>query len=665
MHANPLLVSPFIRGRILALILLMFLASSAFSNDSLRIIAILENERMLEAEPDIKLADYFRFPSEQIRIRALLAAARIGNQAILPFLEPLLEDKNANVRKYVAFAIGQIRSKNGLLFAARLLKDEDAEVRRLAIEAIGRIGGLDTTVLVVPFLRDKNAFLREQSALALALIKDKGTVDVLIELANEEDPAQWSYVYALYRLADERSLAVLHKVLANPLPSPSTEDPSALLFALKALWSMKKPLTEEEVERLLQHKDARVQQNTLDVIGASNDKTACVAIQKHYSTMNHLTRMKALEAMGLLGCVIDERPATAGLLGGWIMAQAKTQKENALSLLQEGAKHESWTVRWRTAQALVELPAGSAIPMLKVLSQDSDSAVRLAAFDSLTKYLPDTAEVFLPLLGHKDFALRATAVDALGKTKERRFFAALIKTYDASSDPSEVEGRVALLDVLADFNTSEAMPIFERALLDPEYTIRRHAIDGIKKLVGTQYHWKGDPKDPEDFLYQQGKVPAKKMNEYSPDFGRPQDSIEITMKLEKGDVVIRLSGSDAPLHAENIRKLADGGFYNGLRIHRVVPNFVIQGGDPRGDGWGGAGKVIHDQVNLLIYKRGTVGMPIAGKDTGGSQFFITQSRQPHLDGNYTIYGEVISGMDVVDRTEVGDKILSIFHRRER
>jgi cyclophilin family peptidyl-prolyl cis-trans isomerase len=135
------------------------------------------------------------------------------------------------------------------------------------------------------------------------------------------------------------------------------------------------------------------------------------------------------------------------------------------------------------------------------------------------------------------------------------------------------------------------------------------------------------------------------------------------MKLEKGDVVIRLKGTDAPIHTENFRKLAESGFYNGLRIHRVVPNFVIQGGDPRGDGWGGAGKVIPDQVNLLVYKRGMVGMPIAGKDTGGSQFFITQSRQPHLDGNYTIFGEVISGMDVVDRTEVGDKILSISPQR--
>ena len=68
---------------------------------------------------------------------------------------------------------------------------------------------------------------------------------------------------------------------------------------------------------------------------------------------------------------------------------------------------------------------------------------------------------------------------------------------------------------------------------------------------------------------------------------------------------------------------------------------------------------MHDQINLEVYRRGMVGMPIAGKDTGGSQFFITMSRQPHLDGNYTIFGEVISGMEFVDSTEIGDRILEV------
>ena len=104
-------------------------------------------------------------------------------------------------------------------------------------------------------------------------------------------------------------------------------------------------------------------------------------------------------------------------------------------------------------------------------------------------------------------------------------------------------------------------------------------------------------------------------------------------------------------------KLVRDGFYDGLIWHRVVSNFVIQGGDPRGDGWGGAGYTLRDEINTERYVRGTVGMPKAGKDTGGGQIFITHVPTPHLDGNYTIFGRVVSGMDVVDRIEVGDRIV--------
>ncbi|MFQ5869788.1 MAG: peptidylprolyl isomerase, partial [Candidatus Zixiibacteriota bacterium] len=90
--------------------------------------------------------------------------------------------------------------------------------------------------------------------------------------------------------------------------------------------------------------------------------------------------------------------------------------------------------------------------------------------------------------------------------------------------------------------------------------------------------------------------------------------------------------------------------------HRVVPNFVIQGGCPRGDGWGGPGYTVREEINKLGFERGTIGMATSGKDTGGSQFFICHSRQPHLDGRYTAFGRVVSGMEVVNEITVGDVI---------
>lgn len=623
----------------------------------------MENERLLEREPNVKLVSFFHSPDAKIRSRTVLAAARIGNKKVLSALTALASDKSVEVRKMVAFALGQIRSKDGLSAALSLLKDPESEVRQPAIEAAGRIGGIEVTDALLPFLDDPSVALREQAALGLALIKDKGSVDALILKASKDDPAQWAYVYALYRLADERAIPVLHQVLAKPSESPSTGDPSSVLFALKALWSMKKPLTAAEVERLLQNPDPRVPANALDVLAASPDKTFCPSIEKAYDGLALPAKWKAVDTMGELGCadrlpeVLKDKNVT--LRGAALQAIAKIRKDEALPELQGAYADESWMIRWRVAQALGELSAESAVPLLKTLMQDADSAVKLAALDSLTNFLPETAEIFIPLLKSNDFAVKATAADALGRTKDRKYLPMLLETYAGSSNPNEIEGRIAALDVLADYNTSEVLEVYRKALEDPEYTIRRHAIDGIKKLIGSQLYRNGKVKDPEDFLYSSAKVTKAVAAKYPADFGEPVPDLLVEMQLEKGPVVIRLLGSQAPVHVLNFKKLAEKGFYNNLRIHRVVPNFVVQGGDPRGDGWGGAGEIIHDQMNRLSYKRGMVGMPIAGKDTGGSQFFITLSRQPHLDGNYTIFGEVVSGMEFVDQTEIGDKILSV------
>lgn len=110
---------------------------------------------------------------------------------------------------------------------------------------------------------------------------------------------------------------------------------------------------------------------------------------------------------------------------------------------------------------------------------------------------------------------------------------------------------------------------------------------------------------------------------------------------------------------DNFVQLAKRGYFAGITVHRVVPNFVMQDGDPRGDGNGGPGYQIRCEINEVPYERGAVGMALSGKDTGGSQWFATHSPQPHLDGGYTVFGKVIRGMDVVDNTVRGDVIRSI------
>lgn len=122
------------------------------------------------------------------------------------------------------------------------------------------------------------------------------------------------------------------------------------------------------------------------------------------------------------------------------------------------------------------------------------------------------------------------------------------------------------------------------------------------------------------------------------------------LRVHTGAGVFEISfdGSPAPIARANLVALARAGYFDGLRFHRVVPGFVVQGGDPRGDGYGGPGWVVPCEWSELRYERGTVGIALAGKDTGGSQFFVTHTRQPHLDGRFPVVGRVREGMEVVD-----------------
>jgi len=126
-----------------------------------------------------------------------------------------------------------------------------------------------------------------------------------------------------------------------------------------------------------------------------------------------------------------------------------------------------------------------------------------------------------------------------------------------------------------------------------------------------------------------------------------------------GTIEIELDVVNAPLTTANFIELARAGFFNGMAIHRVVPNFVVQAGDQRGDGNGGPGYAIRDELNTTPYVRGTVGMALSGPDTGGSQFFITVSPQPHLDDKYTAFGHVVAGGEWLDRITQGDTIARV------
>jgi cyclophilin family peptidyl-prolyl cis-trans isomerase len=129
---------------------------------------------------------------------------------------------------------------------------------------------------------------------------------------------------------------------------------------------------------------------------------------------------------------------------------------------------------------------------------------------------------------------------------------------------------------------------------------------------------------------------------------------KVLLVTSRGPITLHML-PEAPLSAANFVGLAERGFYNGLDFHRVVPDFVAQGGDPRGDGYGGSDALVREEIGAA-HRRGTVGMATAGKDTGSAQIFINHGYNVSLDGNYTVFAEVTDGIEVADRLEIGDVI---------
>jgi cyclophilin family peptidyl-prolyl cis-trans isomerase len=206
-----------------------------------------------------------------------------------------------------------------------------------------------------------------------------------------------------------------------------------------------------------------------------------------------------------------------------------------------------------------------------------------------------------------------------------------------------VEAAQMIFAALANCGDLSARPLLEEALQFPDKPFARAAAEALQKLTGEDYSDRipEETKPQQNFADQEIKKLA---------------GARAAIQTNKGVIELEFFPQAAPLTVLNFMRLAQKGFFDGLLIHRVVPNFVIQAGDPRGDMWGSPGYSIRSEFSRLRYTRGMVGMASAGPDTEGCQFFVTHSDQPHLDGRYTIFGRVSSGMEVVDELQVGDRM---------
>jgi cyclophilin family peptidyl-prolyl cis-trans isomerase len=263
----------------------------------------------------------------------------------------------------------------------------------------------------------------------------------------------------------------------------------------------------------------------------------------------------------------------------------------------------------------------------------------------------ESAEILRRHLEHADPAVRGAAAEGLAALGTMGVTPALQAAWKRSLADTELEARLSIVDALAaQKEDASVAPLREIAGNDPARVVRARASAALEAR-GQEAVWPGfEPASRTALDYRLAMAP------YEPAAGQELFTPRAIVHTRHGRFEIHLDIVESPLASTSFMELARRGFYNGLPFHRVVPGFVVQGGDPRGDGSGGPGYTLRCEIGQRFYGRGAVGMALAGKDTGGSQFFVAQSPQPHLDGGYTIFGRVTAGMEVVDQIRPGDLI---------
>ena len=257
------------------------------------------------------------------------------------------------------------------------------------------------------------------------------------------------------------------------------------------------------------------------------------------------------------------------------------------------------------------------------------------------------------LLAHlkaDDFVVRATAATGLGELKVASAAPALAEAFRAWQRENTYVARTAAMAALVKLGPEVAQPVLEEALQDRDWAVRVRAASLLREIGVTDSKAEAIRPAPAERILTDAEWKTVLAPKFSP---------HAFIETDRGTIEIELAVLDAPITTASFIDLARRGVFNGVAIHRVVPDFVVQDGDPRGDGEGGPGYTLRDEINQRPYLRGTVGMALDWADTGGSQFFITHSPQPHLDAKYTVFGRVVSGMDVVDQIQQWDVIRQI------
>jgi HEAT repeat protein/cyclophilin family peptidyl-prolyl cis-trans isomerase len=624
------------------------LLASAAGQDTLRNLALWEDQRVTG---EGALFAYLKEGSPLVQVRAAEVIGRLQDPADAPRLIECITSKNRPLAREAIFALGQLGNPDAVAPLIKSRTQTVPEDSRLLAEALGKLGGEDAVTTLIDMLHDFAAPVRAEAALALARTKNPEAANALLLSIHDPDPnVARNSIYALEKQD------VLPRSCSSLVDFLDNEDAGVRAAAAHTLGVVKCTEAGDVLAHHLNDADTGVVVNCCFALGEIKATHAMAALghvlETHKSAHARAAAAMAFEKMGEKG---SRDALMQGMLDPSVMVRIHSLR--AMTAVSQ-AKGEMYIDQMRgdgsrlvRAEALESYGTAGlekrAKELVKIAQEDKDPMQRVAAIHSLAKLKGSSIPAELvPLLLDPDFTVSGAAAEAMATLKYRAAIPQLVEAYYAAGEREFVDVELAALQSLSDLNATEADSVFVQAVSHPDIRVRTLASASLTKMNQAPPPMQ-TPRELAEANFDRSR---KKV------LGPPLGIRHAVIKAEKGDVEIELYGDDAIQTVGHFIEWAQKGFYKNLTTHRVVPNFVVQGGDPRGDGNGDAGFTIPAEVSQRRYDTaGYVGIADGGKDTGSCQWFITLSPQPRLSGRYTIIGKVTKGMENVWKIDQGDK----------
>lgn len=683
------------------------LRSQPFSDDVKNILQI-QDTRDIKRIDDLQ--NYMNPLDPQLVKRSLIALANIADSNYINYINTVMVNSTcADCRKTAAFAMGQIPCTSSPKYLTIALSGEtEPAVIAAILESLGKTGDENVLQTVVSYNSDNNiinvAIAYSIDKFARRNIKNNDAVVKISQLINSTGDINTlrNCANALFSINNKE---LLSPVKYDIMILTRSADNETRMKAFSTLGVLKDTsVTEYLLQSLKIEKDWRIRVNILyslvkmkDVLDLA-DEGLCTALLNAADDENDNVEITALQVLGRIYSSADSTNAQIPKIAEklhWFMIPYRAVNWSVIveaiksyaGIFRDKVKDEllyfykttdDYDLKAAVIESFVNMKDVSVYKDIrKAISADvqkfnEENGIRSGKMISNEKFAKlyrsycnglfltfekaDTSEynnirlTFTEFLGSKDLALVNTCMNALMLPIFEKYRPETAKVmmleYSELEYPKDRIIMQIFAEAFGELKVSEAKKLLEENLLSKDYDIAKASSDALRSITGKNYD---------------NRITAKK---YRTDFDWNYiDSLAykkiVLIKTNLGDIKIELFLNEAPFTVQNFLKLAEKKHYDGIIFHRVVPNFVIQAGDPTKTGFGGPDYSIRTEISQLKFETGTLGMASSGKDTEGSQFFITHSPQPHLDGKYTIFGKVIDGMDVVNRIQVGDYIESV------